>query len=495
MKRLLALVFACLYAALGVADEAKTIFALDFDEGQGATVTEKVSGKPLWIKAQPSEEPGEHAWVDGLTGKALALRGSMVVQGKIPYKMTVPFTIELWYKPVMPPLGYDGPLLSRQVYKKGGYVVSTTTAGQVRFSFPCPGKYSTAQSKTSLQLGKWHHIAITYDGKVTRIIINGRLDEEKPMTGYVEMDEPTILSTAGGYYYYQQGAFDRVLISAGLKSDFSAEAAAVAEANRKLDLALKPPAPRPEVDLARFDKDLLLHIPLDGNATVRLPGTNARLEPSNREVASSGAFTDDGVLGGCFAIRRSLAYTCPEGAVTLPGDRGATFSCWVKVNDLFSARFKETYAKTPYRMLNEIVGLKMKGVKPWTYDVIGLNVKDADDRYLTVDAHLRGGTVFAGVHDLKAGVWHNLMIASMAAKGNQAKSVVYIDGRKISVLYLREYPTASVEELWLGKIGGNDGVVFDAGDGKVDEIRLWSRAFSDEEAEAYYAGTIATSGK
>jgi hypothetical protein len=117
------------------------------------------------------------------------------------------------------------------------------SAGKVMFAFQ-PQEAGTSRSYFStrpVELGRWTHVAVTYDGQVVRIYINGRLDAQYASPGRIRSTEaplvignyfdPRLLTTFSGDlrmgsgvdptpYYAFSGLIDELRISNRARLEF-----------------------------------------------------------------------------------------------------------------------------------------------------------------------------------------------------------------------------------------------------------------------------------
>jgi hypothetical protein len=120
---------------------------------------------------------------EGIAGQAVLFAddGDSVLLGpdaKLDFKKD--FTIEAWVNPDNVAARMD--LVCK--HEGGAYAFIIDVGGLIK---PCHhnGGYIWGDSSTPLVPGEWTYVATTYDGDSLKVYINGELDGEKPMAGYV----------------------------------------------------------------------------------------------------------------------------------------------------------------------------------------------------------------------------------------------------------------------------------------------------------------------
>ncbi len=151
-----------------------------FDEGQGSTAHD-ISGNGLDGKLN-----GNPKWVAGHLGSALDFDGSddyVEVPNNPLLSLTDAITIAAWTNMRANASG------EMAIVSKGGWAANdlpyelTETPGDVIFwQFYNDAGRDTC-SPTSPPVGEWHHIGATYDGKVFKCYIDGKLAEEWAYAG------------------------------------------------------------------------------------------------------------------------------------------------------------------------------------------------------------------------------------------------------------------------------------------------------------------------
>ncbi len=160
------------------------------------------------------------AWTPGRIGGALSFNGTnQYVDVGSSSKLTFkgPFTLALWVNPS--DVGHD-----KYHYFLGDYLpkgdqcslalrIFKTGHAQFFWEYP-PGVWSVAQSKTVPAVGKWVHLAGTWDGAMRRIYVNGVLEG---VDGTVQQRPPSMGNLTlgrGGEYdgLYAAGDLDDVRI-------------------------------------------------------------------------------------------------------------------------------------------------------------------------------------------------------------------------------------------------------------------------------------------
>jgi len=477
------------------AKDENTLFLVDFEET--GIVYEKVSGKEMKInERKDSEEHGKIKWVDGIKGKGVSLLGTNVISGNIQYSLIPPFTIEIWCKLLNRPLGEGGGyLFAKGQYKNSGIILGINPNLEVIVNFPGATNTVTLKSKQVLSPFKWHHIAFTYDGKKGKIYIDGTLDREKSMPNYKEFKGETKIGYSGGYYYYYQGLIEGVKVSKGIKTNFIQEGNLIKKANKDFKFIL-PEITLPDVskiDAKKFKKDLILHIPLDGDVSAVIDKKEEPIEPisTNKFLFDEGIFYEKGVTNTGYGSKKSLQFKLKDVKLTIPGEKGASLSCWVKINDLFKPDLRQRYKKLNYERTNFIFGIKTKDVPGWYTDRLLIYIAGIDENWISIIGQLGGVRVVGDVYNLEVGKWHNIIVTTAKTRENRIKGCLYLDGLKIGTFYDQSlYPSPKeILEFWIGVVGGNDGVLFNYKDGQIDEICLWKRALTEQEVKEYYALT------
>lgn len=140
-----------------------------------------------------------------------------------------PYTIELWFYPTS---------FAGGVGDQYGVLVGFTgfndtyTGGAIRLckianSNRIPGMVTTNQSLASsdlVTLNSWHHVALTFDGTVSRLFLNGKLQStDSSLITVKDLGTIVIGTTAGGYTFQYHGYIDELRISnvARWSSDFT----------------------------------------------------------------------------------------------------------------------------------------------------------------------------------------------------------------------------------------------------------------------------------
>lgn len=132
---------------------------------------------------EEAKPAGENKLVPGIIGKAIEFDGDdgFPCQGSGQYGRTTPFTISLWLRPTenKPRVAILHQCVAAEDAAYRGYSLILDN-GHLQFSLIhfWPGNAIQVQSKETLPLNTWTHVAISYDGTSTaagsRIFINGQ---------------------------------------------------------------------------------------------------------------------------------------------------------------------------------------------------------------------------------------------------------------------------------------------------------------------------------
>lgn len=199
------------WVTAGYGQDESLVLALSFDEGQGNVASDS---SQYGFKAT-IEGP---EWVDGKFGKALKFDGvddTVKIADAPQLRLLKGGTLMAWANI----LGGGHASWPRLIHKAdttggtGGYEVLFDRANgdAVRV---CVG--GACESHTSLQLKHetWYHIAVTFDGAMVRVYVNGDLIGEKAQPGPA-IDTPDISVIIGNSFNGQrqfQGTIDEVRV-------------------------------------------------------------------------------------------------------------------------------------------------------------------------------------------------------------------------------------------------------------------------------------------
>jgi hypothetical protein len=147
--------------------------------------------------------PNGGTWTDGYLNSALSFDGvndQVSVPDSPALRPTTAFSIAFWLKKNSEAAGYvrlagkgaTGP-------RNFGVWDDTGASGYILFQyFNTTGGYPQIYSSTSLSLGRWYHVACTWDGSIGRIYIDGQLDNSGSMSGTpLTSADPVTLGYAG----------------------------------------------------------------------------------------------------------------------------------------------------------------------------------------------------------------------------------------------------------------------------------------------------------
>jgi hypothetical protein len=202
--------------AAAVAD-AKVVLFVGFDEGSGAAAkaSDGAAGKVI----------GNAKWTAGKFGKAFDFDGSTAVQFEKKGALAglkEPITVGAWVKPAAL-TGWtniaemDAPQGKRA--QKAWKLGFNNTA-------PVWTTYEVKDhtGKGPVALNEWSHVVATYDGKMAKLYVNGKLDAEVAASGKVDTAAADVTSFDIGWRSstkssFFTGAIDEVFIADAAMSD------------------------------------------------------------------------------------------------------------------------------------------------------------------------------------------------------------------------------------------------------------------------------------
>jgi hypothetical protein len=196
------------------------------DEGSGTTLLDASS------YSNNATTSGGPIWVEGVSGKALKLNGSTQfasVPDNSSLDITGALTLAAWIRPEQAATQYV--IKKAEQNSTDGYELSLSSGGNIffRFNQKTSGDTYRINSTTSYPTNgtTWMHVAVTYDGAVMRMYVNGVQNTSKTLSSPPAiMTNALSLSIASGSDGYRslKGSIDeaRVYNTALSASDISA---------------------------------------------------------------------------------------------------------------------------------------------------------------------------------------------------------------------------------------------------------------------------------
>jgi FlaG/FlaF family flagellin (archaellin) len=189
----------------------KTALLLHFNEGSGTIVYDSSGNGNNGNIVNPASA----TWVNGRLNSALYFNGARV---EIPHNESFNvnrLTIEAWVNLSTLPCGS---CYSTILKKDGQYILRFGGSPTKLYGILWNGSLRSIASNrnfTNSDLGKWYHLAFTYNGSEMRLYVNGALDNTKPQTGDLAFDDTTDVGIGdgpGGAGEYINGTIDELRI-------------------------------------------------------------------------------------------------------------------------------------------------------------------------------------------------------------------------------------------------------------------------------------------
>ncbi|VGO22453.1 FAD-dependent oxidoreductase [Pontiella sulfatireligans] len=141
------------------------------------------------------------AYSQGLNSAAVSLKtdGELRAENSESLNPADAITVEAWIRPWEPNF-QDSPTF---VFKDGSYVLSFVPGKKVGFRLWVGGKeHLLSSKKTDWKKSVWYHVVGAYDGRKMRLYVDGKLDNEVPMSGKIDAsDSPVFVGTANGKHF------------------------------------------------------------------------------------------------------------------------------------------------------------------------------------------------------------------------------------------------------------------------------------------------------
>ncbi|MBL9179594.1 MAG: LamG domain-containing protein [Verrucomicrobiaceae bacterium] len=158
-----------------------------FDEGRGDVAANVMgaNGDLFSSRGIGSAVMGSAAWAEGKSGKAARFESNgpgMAVGYMEALDCDRAVSVAAWVK--LEGTQGDGLIWN---YERAYRLALVKGSNRVQFMMDLDGKWAgnALLSKTSLEQGRWHHVAGVYDGKERRIYLDGKLDASELVTGTI----------------------------------------------------------------------------------------------------------------------------------------------------------------------------------------------------------------------------------------------------------------------------------------------------------------------
>jgi hypothetical protein len=175
------------------------------NEGKGQTIRDwSGNGNNGFLGSLPTADSNDPAWTKGIFfGSALNFGGDdFVTIPDSPSLKPQTLTVSTWVK------ASGSPGTFRYLVARGGqdctaasYALHTSFHGGLQFYvWNGTAQLNSASHDTSIWDGRWHHVAGTYDGRFTKLFVDGRdMGEGSSAADPIDYSGPTGPTTIGAY--------------------------------------------------------------------------------------------------------------------------------------------------------------------------------------------------------------------------------------------------------------------------------------------------------
>lgn len=219
-------------SSASLAIDQDLVMYLPMDEGTGDVVKDmspnKLNGKITG---------GKYNWVDGKRGKCLELTAEAEIQvpdSELLDGMSA-LTIEIWLR--QETHQNTGVIQKGDNWPNMSYLLQPWSDQQIYFGIKTTDSRAIAPAG-SYQLGKWYHLAGTFDGKMLRVYVDGELKSEAkaPVDKVFDTDRPLQIGNRFAGLIDEFVMYKRALSEAEIKRDMAGVSLAVVSPNEKLPI-------------------------------------------------------------------------------------------------------------------------------------------------------------------------------------------------------------------------------------------------------------------
>ncbi len=161
------------------------VASYNFDENSGTTAHDSAGGHDGTVEGA--------TWSSGKFNSALDFDGTndlVSVPDASVLDLTGSFTLEAWIRPDS--LTGARPVISKAAAGPNGYMLDAKT-GAPRGQVASEGTLKAATSPSTVSTGEWSHLAVTSNGLVLRVYVNGELKAEAAAIGAAATTVPLVI--------------------------------------------------------------------------------------------------------------------------------------------------------------------------------------------------------------------------------------------------------------------------------------------------------------
>jgi len=419
------------------------------------------------------------SFTDGPVGPSIYLQSTYVNCGTIStLDLTGDISISTWIKiedsPFPNPASDNWHIISRETLDTNGYCFRVNDDGYVEFRTNQAGDRDSNAGETLLVSNTWYHVGVTLDSTRARIFVNGALDGSYNGVDYATSSTDTLyIGTSRTIGQGLRGKISQLRIYNKTLTE-----------NEMMALYTNPKGhgyPSEEPAALPTDEDLLIYYKLDEVNTTQCfdsspNGIHAIIRGTDPSSASKWS---QGMHGNAFELDGSTDYIrVPNdsalSALMADGSTGQTVVMWAKANTVGVPSNYEYF-------FSRYEGAEDRTYHMWHHTEGYFRTLHESSNTNAVENH----TGFDGV-EFYDGEWHQIAFVIARTDGYLR---FYMDGELKSDDYegsnLWDQPDdASLDsEIYIGRDMNSAVGYFD---GKMDDIRIYSKALTTSQIKALY---------